>query len=201
MMDFSLLDQFEDVLSEYTGAPYVVLTDCCTHAIELCLRLKKWDGPVILPKRTYISVPMTMHKLGLEIYWDEELEWEHEYRIAPTNIWDSARAFDENMYVPGRLQCLSFGHDKRLNIGHGGAILCNNRGEHHILKRMAYDGRDLNVKPWENQQRWYLGYHYCMRLEDAAKGIEMMQRPDRLPSMESQIKTYPDCSKISILID
>jgi len=200
-MDFDLLDKFEDVLSKYTGAPYVVLTDSCTHAIELCLRLKKWNGPVILPKHTYISVPMTMHKLGLEIYWDEELEWEHEYRIAPTNIWDSARAFHENMYVPGRLQCLSFGHDKRLNIGHGGAILCNNRGEHHVLKRMAYDGRDLNVTPWENQQRWYLGYHYNMRLEDAAKGIELMQHPDKLSSIESQIKTYPDCSKISILID
>jgi len=200
-MDYNVLNDFEQVLSDYTGAPYVVLTDSCTHAIELCLRLKKWQGPVILPKRTYISVPMTMHKLGLPIYWDDELEWQHEYRIAPTNIWDSARAFDKNMYVRGRMQCLSFGFDKRLNIGHGGAILLDSRGDHHILKRMAYDGRDLSISPWEKQGGWYLGFHYNMRLEDAAKGIEMMQKPEHLPSLASQIKTYPDCSKISVNID
>ena len=32
---------FESKLAEFTGAPYVVTTDCCTHAIELCLRLDK----------------------------------------------------------------------------------------------------------------------------------------------------------------
>ena len=97
-MEYDILDKFERVLSEYTGAPYVVLTDSCTHAIELCLRYQKWKGPVILPKHTYISVPMTMHKLGLDLYWDD-VDWGYEYRIAPTNIWDSARAFDENMFV------------------------------------------------------------------------------------------------------
>lgn len=200
-MDYKVLEDFESVLSEYTGAPYVVLTDSCTHAIELCLRMQKWAGPVILPKHTYISIPMLMHKLGLDIYWDAELEWEYEYRIAPTNIWDSARAFDRDMYVPGRLQCLSFGFDKRLAIGHGGAILCDSRGEHHILKRMAYDGRDLSVSPWEKQQSWYLGYHYNMRLEDAAKGIDMMSHLDELPNLESQRKAYPDCSKLQIKLD
>jgi len=193
-----MLNKFEGVLSDYTGAPYVVLTDCCTHAIELCLRFKKFTGPIILPKNTYISVPMTIHKLGLELYWDEDCQWEHEYRLAPTNIWDSARAFGENMHVPGRMQCLSFGWDKRLAIGHGGAILLDSRSDYTILKRMAYDGRDLDTSPWENQQRWWLGFHYNMRLEDAAKGIDMLSRPYDLPNYQSQLRTYPDCSKLKI---
>ena len=198
-MDYKILDKFEHVLSVYTGAPHVVLTDSCTHAIELCLRLNHPKGPVILPKHTYISIPMTMHKLGLELYWDEDYVWEYEYRIAPTNIWDSARAFSKNMFVSGRMQCLSFGWDKRLAIGHGGAILLDSRSDYISLKRMAYDGRDISSKePWNQQSRWYLGYHYNMRLEDAAKGIDMMLHLEEMPNLQSQLKTYPDCSKIQI---
>jgi dTDP-4-amino-4,6-dideoxygalactose transaminase len=198
MMNYDILDKFEGVLREYTGAPHVVLTDCCTHAIELCLRFQKYTGPVILPSHTYISIPMTMHKLGLELYWDKDYNWEYEYRIAPTNIWDSARAFDENMYISGRMQCLSFGWDKRLAIGHGGAILLDSRSDYNILRRMAYDGRTLDTSPWENQTYWWLGFHYNMRLEDAAKGIDMMLHPENLPNKQSQLKTYPDCSKIKV---
>jgi len=197
-MNYDILDKFEHVLSVYTGAPFVVLTDSCTHAIELCLRLKHPKGPVILPKHTYISIPMTMHKLGLELYWDKDYNWEYEYRIAPTNIWDSARAFDENMYISGRMQCLSFGWDKRLAIGHGGAILLDSRSDYNILRRMAYDGRSLNISSWENQKKWWLGFHYNMRLEDAAKGIDMMLHPENLPNKQSQLKSYPDCSNIKV---
>jgi len=201
-MEYDILDKFERVLSEYTGAPYVVLTDSCTHAIELCLRYQKWKGPVILPKHTYISVPMTMHKLGLDLYWDD-VDWEYEYRIAPTNIWDSARAFDENMFVSGRMQCLSFGWDKRLNIGHGGAILLDSSNDQCMLKQMAYDGRQLwNKTPWNQQNHWSLGFHYNMRLEDAQRGIELMANPtENLPRLKSQLKNYPDCSQIKIKLN
>ena len=197
-MNYDILDKFEHVISVYTGAPFVVLTDSCTHAIELCLRLNHPKGPVILPARTYISIPMTIHKLGLELYWDKDYTWEYEYRIAPSNIWDSARAFDENMYVSGRMQCLSFGWDKRLAIGHGGAILLDRRSDYFQLKRMAYDGRTLDTSPLENQTYWRLGFHYNMRLEDAAKGIDMMEHPEEMPNLQSQLKTYPDCSTIKV---
>ena len=89
-MNYDILEKFEALLSEYTGAPNVVLTDSCTHAIELCLRYQQWQGPVILPSHTYISIPMVMHKLDLDLYFDSDATWEYEYRIAPTNIWDSA---------------------------------------------------------------------------------------------------------------
>jgi dTDP-4-amino-4,6-dideoxygalactose transaminase len=201
MMDYKVLEDFENLLSEYTGAPYVVLTDSCTHAVELCIRKQKWQGPVILPPKTYISIPMTMHKLGLQVYWDHEYNWKHQYRIAPTNIWDSARAFDKNMYKPGAWQCLSFGWDKRLAIGHGGAILLDKKSDYISLKCMAYDGRFLDIKPWQEQSNWQLGFHYNMRLEDAAKGIELLSRPHEMPMMYTQVKEYPDVSKINIKLD
>ena len=37
---FNIVDNFEKTIADYFGAPYAVSTDCCTHAIELCLRYK-----------------------------------------------------------------------------------------------------------------------------------------------------------------
>lgn len=196
MLNFDTLKRFEDVISEYTGAPFVVLTDSCTHAIELCLRLKN-PGPCIVPSRTYLSVPMTFHKLGIPFHYDSHNDWEYEYRLAPSNIWDSARAFDNGMYRAGALQCLSFGHSKRLEIGHGGAILTSKKHEYTELKQMAYDGRDLSISPWQDQIEFKLGFHYNMRLEDAQLGIQMMKE-NKLKDKSTQLVKYPDCSKIKI---
>ena len=63
--------KFEQELAEFTGAPYAVMTDCCTHAIELCFRL---DIPkqVSFTPYTYLSIPMLMHKLDIEYKYLEE---------------------------------------------------------------------------------------------------------------------------------
>jgi dTDP-4-amino-4,6-dideoxygalactose transaminase len=140
---------------------------------------------------------MTFHKLGIDLSYDSYCDWQYEYRLTPTNIWDSARAFDKDMYRVGALQCLSFGHTKRLEIGHGGAILTNNLYYYKKLKMMAYDGRDLSVFPWQDQKKFELGFHYNMRLEDARKGIIMMNRRI-LKDKNTQVVNYPDCSKLEI---
>lgn len=194
-LGYDTLKKFECVISEYTGAPFVVLTDSCTHALELCMRYRN-PGPVKCRAHTYLSVPMMLHKLNVPFYWDHE-PWEYEYNLAPSNIWDSARAFDRGMYRAGRLQCVSFGPTKRLEIGHGGAILTNKEHEYTALKRMAYDGRDLDIKPWQNQKTFSIGYHYGMRLEDAQLGIQMMAN-NKLKERYTQLVDYPDCSKLNI---
>lgn len=194
-LTFDTLKKFERVISEYTGAPFVVLTDSCTHALELCMRYKN-PGPVTCSAYTYLSVPMMLHKLGVQFYYDHE-PWEYEYRLAPSNIWDSARAFDRGMYRANALQCISFGPSKRLEIGHGGAILTNKEHEYTALKKMAYDGRDLDISPWQDQVNFCIGYHYGMRLEDAQLGIQMMSN-NKLKEKYTQLVEYPDCSKLNI---
>lgn len=194
-LTFDTLKKFERVISEYTGAPFVVLTDSCTHALELCMRYKN-PGPVICSAYTYLSVPMMLHKLGVQFYYDHE-PWDYEYRLAPSNIWDSARAFDQGMYRANALQCISFGPSKRLEIGHGGAILTNKEHEYTALKKMAYDGRDLDISPWQDQRDFCIGYHYGMRLEDAQLGIQMMSN-NKLKEKYTQLVEYPDCSKLNI---
>lgn len=195
-MNYDILDKFENILCEYTGAPYCVLTDCCTHAIELCMRQKKISSIVSMPKHTYVSALMVLHKLGLSIEFTNE-SWIYEYRYGNTNIWDSARGLDQNMYRSGQMQCLSFGNTKRLQIGYGGAILLDNHRDYVELKHMAYDGRNLTIKPWQDQLTWKVGYHYNMRLETAAQGIEMLAN-NQLRPMSTQLVNYPDVSKLNI---
>ena len=40
-MSFDAVTKFEDKIGSYFAAPYAVATDCCTHAIELCLRYEQ----------------------------------------------------------------------------------------------------------------------------------------------------------------
>ena len=63
-MSFQALFDFESALAEYTGAPYVVVTDGCTHALELCFRHAGIEH-TRFSAYTYLSVPMLMYHLGI----------------------------------------------------------------------------------------------------------------------------------------
>jgi dTDP-4-amino-4,6-dideoxygalactose transaminase len=191
-MSFEKIAEFESALAKFTGAPYAVMTDCCTHAIELCLRYDK-STRVLFPAHTYLSIPMTMHKLGIEYSYNDKL-WTGEYQFIGTRIWDSARLLKQGMYRTGQLQCLSFGYDKPLSIGRGGAVLTDDVEVYDTLKQQCYDGRDLTISPWQDQKVFRIGYHYKPTIEEAVKGLEL------LPNIvqEPKYKEYPDLRNITI---
>jgi len=195
---FDAVTDFESNLAKYTGAPYVVTTDCCTHAIELCFRYKQYTktqlNTITIPKRTYLSVPMIFHKLNIP-YTLINHKWHDEYNFGFTNVWDSARCLLPNMYRSGQLQCLSFGRTKPLEIGRGGAILLDNKDAYKWLKRASYDGRDLSFDPWQNQKTFNIGYHYMMRPEEAIVGINNLNENNITHSYNHK---YPDLKNISI---
>ena len=165
---FDRILEFEQALAEYTGAPYVIMTDCCTHAIELCLRYQK-PSNCAFTAFTYLSIPMTMHKLGIEYRLIPEV-WTGEYQFHGTTIWDSARRLEQGMYRAEMMQCLSFGYTKPLQIGRGGAILLDDQQAYESIIRMRYDGRDLNIAPWQDQGVFRVGYHYNPTIEEAQRG-------------------------------
>ena len=173
---FDKILRFEQELAEFTGAPYAIMTDCCTHAIELCLRYDCVQECEFTPY-TYLSIPMTMHKLGIQYRYSDHAwqRWVGEYPFLNTRIWDSARRLEPGMYRPGTLQCVSFGHTKPLHIGHGGAIILDDRQAYDTIIRMRYDGRDLNISPWQEQKEFQVGYHYKPSIEDAVQGLALLQ--------------------------
>ncbi len=197
---FEKILEFETRLAAFTGAPYAVMTDCCTHAIELCLRYDQIKNCTFTPY-TYLSIPMTMHKLGIRYeYYPDSLphrqQWTGEYKFELTRIWDSARRLEPNMYRPGQMQCVSFGHDKPLPIGRGGAILLDDGSAYKALSRMRYDGRDLTVAYWAAQREFLVGYHYRPTIEEAERGLELLSKYQGQPP---RAVVYPDCRQISIV--
>ena len=192
-MSFKALFDFEQVLADYTGAPYAILTDGCTHAIELCMRhdqVKRTQFTAF----TYLSVPMLMHHLNIEYEMVTE-KWTGEYQFYGTRIWDSARRLEPNMYNSGTMQCLSFGRGKPLQLGKVGAILLDDADAYRVMSRLRSDGRDLHI-PWESETDLILGYHYCPTLELCERGLKM------LPTVQPQAQAgvYPDCRNISLNI-
>ena len=194
---FEKILEFETAVAQFTGAPYAVMTDCCTHAIELCMRYDRVEFCAFTPF-TYLSIPMLMHKLGIKYVYEETdpAQWVGEYRFRKTRIWDSARRLEHNMYRPGQIQCVSFGHGKPLPIGRGGAILLDDVEAYRDLLAMRYDGRDLTVTPWVAQQTFRVGYHYRPTLEEAERGLELLNQYISQPPREV---VYPDCRQISIV--
>lgn len=195
---FDKIKQFEDALAEYTGAPYAIMTDCCTHAIELCMRYDKVEFCAFTPF-TYLSIPMLMHKLKIQYYYEvgSPAQWIGEYKFRKTRIWDSARRLEPNMYREGQIQCLSFGHTKPLHIGHGGAILLDDKAAYEKIICMRYDGRDLNISPWQDQKEFTVGYHYKPSIEDAVTGLALLEGLKEFP-VRPQPVAYPDLRTITI---
>jgi dTDP-4-amino-4,6-dideoxygalactose transaminase len=188
-MSFQTLFDFEKALADYTGAPYVVLTDGCTHALELCFR---YDAvrQTKFTAYTYLSVPMLMHHLGIKFEFTDET-WSGEYQFENTRIWDSARRLEPGMYRSGQFQCLSFGWNKPLQLGKVGAILLDDLEAYQLFSRQRADGRDLHIS-WQQETELILGWHYCPTLELCTQGLEL------LPIIEpkAQPGIYPDLRKI-----
>jgi dTDP-4-amino-4,6-dideoxygalactose transaminase len=137
---------FEDELMLYTGAPYIVLTDSCTNAIELvCRHLKVKEASI--PRYTWRGVPRAIRRAGAQVYI-EDRDWVGAYQLRPTPIWDSARRFYAGMYKRGTFMCVSFHFKKILGHTRGGAILCDNRDDWHAMDKMTRDDGGLGMHCW-----------------------------------------------------
>jgi dTDP-4-amino-4,6-dideoxygalactose transaminase len=192
---FDVVAQFEEALSEYTGAPYVVTTDSCTNALYLCL---KWSLPypyakVTLPKRTYIGVAQAAVNAGYEIEWKDE-QWKGYYLLGGTNIIDAAKCFRQGMYrgVSGLLHCLSFQAGKGLPIGRGGAVLTDDKECADWLRRARLDGRTAGADYADNTYQTF-GAHCYMTPPDAARGLWLLTYID--DGLDNTWESYPDISE------
>lgn len=194
---FDAILEFERQVANYTGAPYCITTDCCTHAIEMVFKLVHDGTPVKIPARTYLSVPMTMHKLGIKYEFVDQL-WHGGYQFEGTRIYDYARKFEPGMYKPGSIQCVSFGFTKPLQIGLGGCILTDDKNLYEEAARMRYDGRDIfQFSSWVTQKKFRVGYHYYLRPEECVIGLNLLESRQFVEQTE-KLHNYPDCREIEI---
>ena len=194
-MSFELIKEFEKKIAEFYGSPYAVAIDCCTHAVELCLRYKKVEKFTV-PPNTYPSVPNLAKKIGIEFEWKEE-DWSDFYFLGGTNIVDAAVLWKENSYIPNSLMCLSFQFQKHLSLGRGGMILTDDKEARDELKKMSYDGRLPDI-PWRDQNISSMGYHYYMTPETATLGLEKLPKAIETEPREWVVEDWPDLREMEL---
>ena len=188
---FRVVEMFEEAVAEYTGAPYVVAVNSCSAALHLCC-IWWHGGEISIPQRTYPSVLHGALNAGLRVTFRDE-QWSGAYQLAPTPIWDCAKRFTRDMYVPGQVQCVSFHPRKLLPVGQGGAVLSDDLDLTLWLRRMRFDGRRENV-PTAEDKFDMAGYHYYMSPETAARGLWLLEYyPKDVP--DQPVDNYPDLSK------
>ena len=215
---YQIVRDFEQAVCEYTGAPYCVSVNSCTMAILLAVKWCLRDDPVLrlreveIPRRTYVSVPMSiMHAGGRPTFRDED--WHGQYQLKPLPVWDSARMFTSGMYIgrmltkinpvlppmldcSGHMLCVSFHASKILGDTQGGAILHDNKEADAWFRRMRFDGRTEGIAPKDDHFR-EIGYHCYLSSDVAARLLlklhSLPKHNDPLPNDD-----YPDLSTMEI---
>jgi len=193
-VNFEAVKLFEEEIAKFFGAPYAIAVDCCTHGVELSLRYTKAKS-IVVPKRTYLSIPFLAEKLNIGLTWKDE-NWVDYYYLTD-NVIDSAVLWKKNSYIPNTFMSVSFQFQKHLNLGRGGVILIDNKEAAIELKKMSYDGRLPNI-PWREQNISSIGYHYYMTPETAEIGLEKLDDAiNRIPK-QWVVSDWPDLTQMDI---
>jgi dTDP-4-amino-4,6-dideoxygalactose transaminase len=206
-----VVDMFEKKVAAFAGSKYAVAVDCCSHALFLCLKyvdkkicddilktgkFNHLRNVILLPKRTYISVPMQVKHAGFKFEF-EDIEWSGIYQLKPHNVYDGAVRWTKGMYVGNdALQTVSFQIKKRVPIGKGGMILTDSEEAYKWLKLASYDGRDLTLPYNDPVHIKMIGYHMYMTPEDAARGILLMDQVSEENEDTGNNSTYPDVEQM-----
>ena len=204
-----ITEDFEKALCEYTGAPHAVALDNMSNALFLSLYFEKnvkkrlTSDHVIVPARTYPSVPCEVIHAGLKVKFNQVKgrKIKGAYKLLPSNVVDSALRFTADMYESGTHMCLSFtGPYKTLKLSKGGAILTDDYEAMLWFKRARFSGR--RECSYHDDHFDMLGWNFYMMPELAARGLLMMSQFYNLDGTKKKNEDlelpYPDLSKFEI---
>jgi dTDP-4-amino-4,6-dideoxygalactose transaminase len=191
---WDVVEMFEQEVANFAGCKYGIAIDNCTDGLFLCLKYVNAEGEIVIPARTYCSVPMVIIQNGCKVKF-VDYEWSGIYRLEPTNVYDGAVRWTEGMYEAGDgYQVVSFQLKKRIPIGKGGMILTNDKDAMEWFKMMRYEGRH-NTISYEKDELGLIGYNMYMTPEDAARGLILMNQVPRVNEDSGGSYDIPDLSK------
>ena len=170
---YKIVKMFEEEVADYTGAPYAISVDSCTSALFLCCKYLEVTD-VIIPSKTYLSVPQSIINSGGNVIFDPSInDWRGIYQLKPYPIYDAAKRFTSNMYIPNAFMCLSFHIKKHLKIGKGGMILTDNKESVDWFREARYEGR--SEKLYHEDDIKNIGWNMYMTPQEASHGLSLMQ--------------------------
>jgi dTDP-4-amino-4,6-dideoxygalactose transaminase len=206
---YKITEDFEKALGDYTGAPYVVTVDNQSNGLFLALYYEHYvknnipSGEVIIPSRTYPSVPCEIIHAGLKVKFRpvKGKTIKGAYQLEGSNVWDAALSFTTDMYKPGQHMCISFtGPYKHFKLSKGGAILTDSLEAYKWFKRARYSGR--NECSYHDDYFDMLGWNFYMMPELAARGMLLMNQFYNIDGTKKHNEDlelpYPDLSQFEV---
>ena len=197
---YKVVKMFEETVADYCGSKYAVSTDSCTDALLICCKYLNVKE-VIIPQRTYLSVPQSIMHAGGTVKF-RDYTWQGIYQLEPYPIWDAAKRFTSDMYIPDSFMCLSFHVKKNLKIGKGGMILTDDKEAAEWFKRCRYEGRGECM--YHEDVIELNGYNAYMTPEQAARGLSLMQNyPEHVEDVQFDDTElmYEDLKKFPLFKD
>ena len=181
---YKIVKMFEEEVALYTGSKYAVSVDSCTNALFLVCKYLNVQK-VTIPSSTYLSVPMSIMHAGAEVIFDKSTDvnhWRGIYQLKPYPIYDAAKRFTSNMYIPETYMCLSFHIKKSLGIGKGGMILTDDADAVDWFRKARYEGRSEQF--YKDDSIETLGWNMYMTPQQAAQGLCLLQNyPEVAPDL------------------
>jgi dTDP-4-amino-4,6-dideoxygalactose transaminase len=206
---YKITEDFEKSLCEYTGSPHAIALDNMSNALFLALYYEKnvkkslTTDEIVIPSRTYPSVPCEIIHAGLKVKFEEVKgkKIKGAYRLKNSNVWDSALRFTADMYIPNSYMCVSFtGPYKTLKLSKGGAILTDDYEAMLWFKRARFSGR--RECSYHDDYFDMLGWNFYMMPEIATRGLLMMTQFYNLDGTKKHNEDlelpYPDLSKFKV---
>ena len=186
---YKIVQMFEEEIAAFTGAPYAISIDSCTNALFLICKYLK-ISEVIIPSKTYLSVPQSIMHAGGTVVFDKRQEtndWRGIYQLKPYPIYDAAKRLRKEMYIDGAFMTLSFHIKKNLGISKGGMILTDNAEAAQWFKKARYEGR--SEKNYKEDDITFLGWNMYMTPQQAAHGLALLQNynPDTQDQEEADV--------------
>lgn len=201
---YKVTEEFEEELSKYTGAPFVITVDNASNALFLSLMYENIKGKKItIPNRTYPSVPCEIIHAGGKVKFKiiDGKTIKGAYQLEGSKVWDSALSFTHNMYKKNTHMCVSFtGPHKIFKLSKGGAILTDDYNAYLWFKRARYSGRRECSYFEDNFDM--IGWNFYMMPELSARGLLLIKQfydINGKPKINEDLEyPYPDLSQFDI---
>ena len=198
---YLIVKNFEDEIANFTGSKFAISVDSCTNALFLISKYLNVQE-VIIPSKTYLSVPQSIIHAGGTVIFDKREEtnnWEGLYQLKPYPIYDSAKRLRKNMYIKDSFMALSFHIKKVLGISKGGMILTDDKLAMEWFKKARYEGR--SEKNYKEDDIEFLGWNMYMTPQQAAHGLALLQNYEQQTPDQEEPNGYRDLTEFTVFKD
>ena len=106
--------ELEQKVSDFFGSPYAVAVDCCTHGIELCLRVLDEGDAIYIPRGWWHYVESIEPSINVSIHYWRTVNFFRDLLIELLKVF----LHDIGLYKKNNCSCHSLDkYGKRLKRG------------------------------------------------------------------------------------